>query len=229
MTDIAVPEDLEPLIYTVNGLDDLRDNPNVRIKPMFRSGDNKNYLVTGDLATIYDINPLYGKGIDGTGQKITVVGQSGVKISDVRTYRAQFGLPANDQTAILVPGYPDPGVTGDQGEGTVALKIAGAIAPNATLLYVYSSTVFYAEQYAVDQNLATVLSSNFSICETNFVPYPSERDAYRLLVQQANAQGITYVALTGDTGPASCETQRKDAAGLNGINVMSVCPPRFRK
>jgi subtilase family serine protease len=81
----------------------------------------------------------------------------------------------------------------------------------------------------VDQNLATVLSSNFSICETNFVPYPSERDAYRLLVQQANAQGITYVALTGDTGPASCETQRKDAAGLNGINVMSVCPPRFRK
>jgi hypothetical protein len=111
VTDIAVPEDLEPLIYTVNGLDDLRDNPNVRIKPMFRSGDNKNYLVPGDMVTIYDINPLYGKGIDGTGQKITVVGQSEVKISDVRTYRRssaclQMTRPRYSFRDIRIPALP---------------------------------------------------------------------------------------------------------------------------
>src|SRR5262249_55438586 len=52
-----------------------------------------------------------------------------------------------------------------------------------------------------------------------FTSYGNDLAAWRSLAQQANAQGITWVASSGDTGPAGCETQGVDTAGLHGVNV----------
>jgi hypothetical protein len=41
----------------------------------------------------------------------------------------------------------------------------------------------------------------------------------RNIGQQAAAQGITWVASTGDTGAAACENQSRDTLGLSGISV----------
>jgi len=43
--------------------------------------------------TIYDLKPLYSStpAIDGTGQKIVIVGQSNIKLADIATFRS---LPA---------------------------------------------------------------------------------------------------------------------------------------
>src|SRR5262249_11952545 len=144
---------------------------------------------------------------------------SAFNASDIQTYRQTFNLPANIPTPTLVPGLPDPGFNDWHAEATADLEIAGAIAPNATILYVYTDHVFYAEQYAIDQNLAPVLSVSFGSCEKGYIAYPGERDAYRSLMQQANAQGITAIASSGDAGPADCETQQVDKAGFNGITV----------
>jgi subtilase family serine protease len=62
-----------------------------------------------DFATIYNLHPLYANGIDGTGQKIAVMGQVNIDLNDIRAFRAAAGLPANDPEVILVPGSSDPG------------------------------------------------------------------------------------------------------------------------
>ena len=89
-------------------------------------------LAPGDLATIYDINPLYRQGVNGTGQKIAIVGQSAVDISDIQQFRAIMGWERRPQITFVQNGTPgtDPG---DLIEADLDLEWAGAIAPNAAL------------------------------------------------------------------------------------------------
>ena len=47
-------------------------------------------LVPADLETIYNLNPLYRLGINGTGQTITLVEDSDTYSNDVATYRNTF-------------------------------------------------------------------------------------------------------------------------------------------
>ena len=61
----------------------------------------------------------------------------------------------------------------------------------------------YVLQYAVDQNLAPVISISYGLCEAQF----SSTDIATLTAtgQQANAQGQTIVTSSGDSGPADCD------------------------
>ena len=54
---------------------------------------------------------LYTAGIDGTGQKLVVVGQTDIYLSDIQTFRSNFNLPAINLQKILVPGQADPGIS----------------------------------------------------------------------------------------------------------------------
>jgi subtilase family serine protease len=102
-------------------------------------------------------------------------------------------------------------------------KLPDNSAPGATIVYVYASDVTQALQYAIDQNLAPVVSFSFSVCESRS---GGDWRWYRSLAQQAVAQGITWVACTGDTGAAGCEFQLKDQVGVSGaaINVPASVP-----
>jgi subtilase family serine protease len=53
-----------------------------------------------DWAAIYDVDPLYGRGLDGTGQSIAVVGSVDLRLSDVRTFRSNAGLAPNGPVVI---------------------------------------------------------------------------------------------------------------------------------
>src|SRR5262249_55005630 len=83
------------------------------------------------------------------------------------------------------------------------LETSGAMAPNATLIYVYSSNLDMAIFHAIDENLAPVLSQSFGTCERN-VP-AALPDTYESEAKKANAMGITWIAATGDTGAANCD------------------------
>ena len=67
------------------------------IIPDYTSGSS-HYLSPGDFAIIYDINPLYSAGIDGSGQSIAIVGRTHPSSSDWTTFRSIMGLPANPPT-----------------------------------------------------------------------------------------------------------------------------------
>jgi subtilase family serine protease len=216
--DLEVPEDLAPLITGVRGLDDFRIERHLRPQPMATDGGGGRGLGPGDMADIYNLRPLWQKGINGAGQKIAVVGRSQVNLADIQNFRTNFNLPKNDPQMIPVPGKPGPGYTNSFSEAVLDIEWAGSSAPNATILYVYSQDIWDAVQYAVDQNLAPVLSYSFTACEQayttgNWLTFD------RNIAQQANAQGITFVAASGDSGVAACEKQQRDVMGVSGVWV----------
>ena len=61
----------------------------IRIGTARRLGD---FIAPGDFATIYDVNALYTAGIDGTGQKLAVMGQTDIYLADLNDFRSGFGL-----------------------------------------------------------------------------------------------------------------------------------------
>src|SRR5207247_3359108 len=145
----------------------------------------------------------YGAGVDGSGQKLGIVGQTQIKPADIQAFRNNFNLPANDPQAILVPDTKDPGiVSGDLDEAHLDLELSGAVARNANLIYVYSNDVTDATQYAIDQNLAPVLSMSYGYCEARSPS--SDAMMYQAWAKQANAQGITWFAASGDAGGTDC-------------------------
>lgn len=219
--DPSIPAALEPLISVIRGLDDFYPKPPHRVAPQvpdFTSSISNHYLFPADVWTIYDMNPLLTAGYDGTGQKLVVVGQSNIDLADVRSFRQQAGLPAND--AQIVVGGSDPGtISGQAGEIDLDLEWAGAMAPNATIYYVYANNSFDATEYAIDNNLAPVITSSYTQCEAQVIGAKLGSAAFfESIAQQANALGITWVAASGDQGAAACETGAASTA-VNGLAV----------
>ena len=99
----SVPAALSGIAAGIRGLDDFHPKPmNVRkaapqaqrARPDYYDNNFNppDFLAPGDLATIYDLNPLYTSGIDGTGQKLVIVGQTDVYLADLNAFRTGFGL-----------------------------------------------------------------------------------------------------------------------------------------
>ena len=174
---------------------------------------SKNFLAPRDFAVIYDLNPLYAAGIDGTGQSIAVMGETDISQADIDTFRSLSGLPATKLTVVTAGA--DPGVSSDSGviaEAALDIEWSGGVAPNATIYYVNSTDAIMGSlKYAIDQNTAPVLSASYGACEqagwTN-----SERQTLVTLGGQASAQGQTIVAAAGDSGAADCDYSTNPSA-----------------
>jgi subtilase family serine protease len=195
----SVPAALAGLVGEIRGLDDFRLRPpHVQAAlPNYTSGSS-HYLAPDDLAAIYDITALYKAGFDGTGQKLVIVGQTDINVADINGFRTQFGLPANPPQLVLYG--TDPGVSsGDQVESNLDLEWAGAVARGATIVFVYSQDVMESVSYAIDQNLAPVISMSYGGCEVGV------STSNRTIAQQANAEGITWMNSSGDSGAAGCD------------------------
>ncbi|MEO8597703.1 MAG: protease pro-enzyme activation domain-containing protein [Candidatus Solibacter sp.] len=208
--DPQIPEGLEEVVGGFLGLDDFKLR-SLTLKPQFTNSKGAHSLAPDDLAIIYNIMPLYDAGFDGAGQKIAVIGDSSLDLSDIRSFRKTFNLPASDPQQILVG--DDPGYNSDVIESNLDIEWAGAVARNAKILYVYGQSVFGAAQFAVDENLAPVLSLSFGGCEAY------NRPALRAVAQQAAAQGITWLASSGDTGAAECDRLSNIPQAAKGLNI----------
>jgi hypothetical protein len=216
VSEVEIPSELAGLVYTIRGLDDFPEQRAGKIIRAANSNGEAFGLTPDDLTVIYNLNPLYRQGISGAGQKIVVAGQSGFDIQDVRKFRYTMGLPPSDPKIILMPGVRDPGLNEASAEALLGVELAGGVAFRASILYVYGPDAARATEYAVDQNLAPIVSYSFVSCEKQNT---GVWGWFRNVVQQAAAQGITWVAASGDTGPAGCESQLKDSAGANGVTV----------
>jgi uncharacterized protein (TIGR03437 family) len=208
-TDPSVPEALEPVVRGIRGLNDFRYRPRLRMRelvPHDTSQTGHHYLAPDDFAIIYNLKPLYAAGFDGTGQKLVVVGQTALHLADLQQFRTLFNLPAQDPQVVLVPGSRDPGVRmADLQEADLDLEWSGAVARNATIIYVYSPDVIESISYAIDQNLAPVVSMSYGSCEPSNLA--SDAASMRTMAQQANSQGITWFNASGDNGGADCAGQ----------------------
>ncbi len=206
------PRALEGLVSGLKGLTNNHAHPFLRrrLYPQISIGINGNhFLAPADLATIYNLNPIYGQGTDGTGQTIAVVGQSDINVFDIEAFQEAAGLPIKDPQVIVAGSDPgsDPD---DESEADLDLEWAGGIARGATILYVNSPDALDSAVYAIDNNLAAIVSISYGLCEAGMAP--ADLATYDAAFQQANAQGITVVTASGDTGAAACDDDQ-DTAG----------------
>ncbi len=232
-TEPSVPAALGVIVRGVRGLNDFRMKPLLKPRgavgasadqPAFTSATSGNhYLSPDDFATIYDLKPLYSAGINGSGQKLVVAGQTQINLSDIELFRTQFNLPANDPQVMLVPNTQDPGISKDDlPEADLDLELSGAAAPNASVMFVYSNDVMNAVQYAIDQNLAPVISISYGSCEPETPT--SDALAFQSWARQGNAQGITWVSASGDSGGADCIFQGSNTDGEASVDVPASIP-----
>jgi uncharacterized protein (TIGR03437 family) len=218
VSDPAVPEALADTVDGFLGLNDFRLMPGaIAVPPDYNTGGS-HYLAPQDFATIYNINPLYQQlGLDGTGQSIAVVGESDVLLTDLRAFKTRYGLPQNDPKMYLWG--DDPGYNGAQLEGNLDLEWSSAIAPKASIYYVYGTDPFTSIVVAVELDVAPIITISYGECEIDFsAPY------YRAVAQQANAQGITLLAASGDTGAAACQDRGVSATHGETVSFPTSLP-----
>jgi subtilase family serine protease len=208
---LSVPAALAPVVAGLRNLDNFRPRPqHIVPRAAFTSGQSGSvFFGPGDIASVYDVTPLYSASINGTGQSIAVMGQSGIDIRDVENFESAAGLPTKDPTLVLVP-YTGASTYfgGDEAESDLDVEWSGAIAQGATILFVYTGDsfnnggVFDSLTYAIDENIAPIISISYASCEleltsTSLAPFENE-------FQQAQAQGQTVVAASGDQGSTAC-------------------------
>ncbi|HLX83388.1 MAG TPA: FG-GAP-like repeat-containing protein [Terriglobales bacterium] len=196
--------------------------------------NGSNFIAPGDFWTIYNATPLISdtNPIDGAGQTIAIVGRSDILADDITGFRSVL-LPApySGTTPFnQINNGPDPGsVDGDNIENTLDVEWSSALAPAATIdLVVSASTattdgVDLSAEYIVDNNLAPVMSSSYSLCEAYLGT--TENQFLSNLWEQAAAQGITSMVAAGDNGAAGCDDQNASgdpnnpSVARNGLQV----------
>jgi subtilase family serine protease len=226
-----IPAALRGIAAGIRGLDDFYLKPRAmrRVRPQYYSSSYGQFLAPGDIATIYDINPLYSSSpvIDGTGEKLAVMGQTDIYLSDLNNFRTGFGLSSINCTTnsndvitacndphfqyVLANGVEDPGVpsSGDLSESDLDLEWSGAVARGAQLIFVNTpenttSTivngggVWESWYYAVDQKLAPVISLSYGVCEFG--------------------DNDIYDPTTGQPGADEVELQAANSYGITFVN-----------
>ena len=230
MSDPQIPAALAPVITGVVSLHDFRPRSMSKRHAQYTytsGGVTYQAVVPADLATIYNLNPLFAQGITGQGQTIVVVEDTDLySASDWTTFRNTFGLsqyttgslatihpaPASGGTNCLDPGVPS---GGDDGEAILDAEWASAAAPGAAIQVAAcaNTRTTFGGLIAV-QNLISssappaIISISYGECEAE--NGSTANAAYNKAFQQAVAEGISVFVAAGDEGAASCD------AGLTG-------------
>lgn len=224
LSDPQLPTPIAGLVTAITGLNDFKPRAHSIARAHFTSATSgAHFIAPGDFYTIYDVNPLLTQSIKGDGMTIAIVGQTDISQADVRAFRMTAGLsvPSSSATPIVnvvtTPDYVAGTVAGDIDEAQLDVEWAGAVAPNATIDFVTvgaSSTgsVVTALSYAVSRNQAPIISMSYGNCEGSWGQ--SNINAINQTLQQANAQGITFISSSGDSGATDCDVAPPADYGL---------------
>ncbi len=87
-TEPSVPAELGGIVKTISGLHNFRLKPAMHSLKAANTSRGSHFLAPSDFATIYDVTPLYSAGINGSGQKLVILGDSGVNLSDITLFRS---------------------------------------------------------------------------------------------------------------------------------------------
>ncbi|MFZ0957570.1 MAG: S53 family peptidase [Candidatus Sulfotelmatobacter sp.] len=249
----SIPVALSGVAVGFRGLDDFRPRPSVRkalprarnVRPDFYFNDANlafpNFAAPGDIAKMYN----FPSGIDGTGEKLVIVGQTDVYLADLNNFRSGFGQTAisgcttngsdvitscttsstaNFQYVLDLTTSSDPGVSlDDLSEADLDLEWSAATAPGAQIIFVNSDNVFTSYYYAIDHSpiYAPVISMSYGTCEfnDNFILDPTTGAplADETELMKANSEGITFINSSGDSGAAECDPPFPPAVDVNNL------------
>jgi subtilase family serine protease len=243
-TQVMLPAGLSGVVTQIRGLTDFHPKPmNVRAlhgaavpRPRYTTtipGDSgpSYFVAPGDIATIYDIKPLYTAAtpIDGTGQKLAIVGQTDVYLADINDFRSGFnlnpitGCTTNASNVITscnstyfqyIAVGSDPGtpyLCGDLSEADLDIEWSGATARNAQIIYVNAPVIWNANCTSgsgpgVNAALAYVIDNvTAPVVSMSYGLCELEAESLETELQQASMEGITVLNSSGDSGSATCD------------------------
>jgi subtilase family serine protease len=234
LTDPQIPAALAGVVSGITGLHDFKLTPRIKPQHVPAPGSDalhanftssisgNHYIAPGDFYTIYNEAPLITAAtpINGTGITIAVMGQVDISTSDVSAFRSASGLSTTNLPTTKLygtdPGSPStPCLEGIQTnncvpspddliESQLDVEWSGATAPGANILFVNSTDVIDTSlTEAIDNNLAPIMTISYGDCESAYGQ--ATLQAFNLLFQQANAQGITILGPSGDSGATDCD------------------------
>jgi subtilase family serine protease len=236
-SDPSIPAALAPAIHGVVSMNDFRPHPALKPRSAYTVAPTEQLMAPGDLETIYNINPLYARGVSGQGQTIVVVEDTNLYTTDDwYTFRQTFGLAKKFPQGTLTQIHPqpsknpfnggacaDPGVNGDDPEAALDTEWASAAAPSAAIVLAScaDTNTNWGPVIAI-QNLLTgrarppaIISMSYAAQETYL---GSTYNAYiNQLYQLAVLEGVSVFVASGDGG-ADVSDMFAPAA-VYGINV----------
>lgn len=209
-------------------------------------GSTEYFIAPGDIATIYDINPLYDATtpINGTGQKLAIMGQTDIYLADINDFRSGFGFstipgsgtgacttnssgiieePCNTANFDYILVGTDYGISpfGDVIEADLDLEWSGAVARNAQIIFVNSPVNSTCTGCGVDEALQYAIDNAVApVISMSYGLCESQTESLETELQQANTEGITIMNSAGDTGAFAC-----DNTPPNPTNAQTVNPP----
>jgi subtilase family serine protease len=242
MSDPKIPAALAPAVVGIVSLHDFMPRPmyKPRAEYTFASGSYTYYAVTpGDLATIYNLNPLFSEGHSGQGQTIVVIEDTNVyTTADWTTFRNTFGLSSYTSGSFtqVHPAPPsghnnckDPNVNADDGEAILDAEYASAAAPSAAIeLASCRNTVTTFGGLIALQNLINgssppaIVSISYGECEA--FNGAAANAAYSSAYQQAVTESVSVFVSSGDEGAASCDANQPYATHGIGVSGFASTP-----
>ena len=245
--DPKIPSALLPAVAGVVSLHDFRPKPQLvrrEAQPSYTyttSNGTFHALAAGDLATIYNLKPLFAAGYSGKGQTIMVVEDTYLyTTSDWQVFRSTFGLSKpypfaslsqvspSGAIACTNPGFQgkkkDPGY-GDDGEAAIDVEWATAGAPNAAIVLAAcedTATTFGGLIALINtlngpsNKLPDVVSISYG--EAEAVNGQAANLSYYFAYQQAAAEGVSIFVSSGDENAASADggNPAKHGIGVSG-------------
>ena len=242
MSNPQVPAALAPAVAGVVSLHDFVPRPMHKLRGSYTftsRGETYQAVVPADLATIYNINPLFSTGISGQGQTIVVIEDTNVySTADWTTFRKTFGLSgyASGSFTQVNPAPPsganncsNPGVNSDDGEAILDAEWASAAAPSAAIeLASCADTRTTFGGLIALLNLVNkgtppaIMSISYGECEA--ANGASANAAYNAAYQQAAAEGVSVFVSAGDEGAASCDAGATSATHGIGVSGLASTP-----
>jgi subtilase family serine protease len=234
MSDPRIPAALAPAIVGVVSLNNFMPRPMNKPRPAYTVSSRYQLVVPADLATIYNLNPLFEEGYSGDGQTIVVVEDTDLYNypGDWNTFRSTFGLTSTDYpdgslTQVHPPSTApnnciDPGVNGDDGEAALDVEWSSAAAPNAAIEMASCADTFNFGGFIALQNLLNASGTPPAIVSISY----GESESYlgatnnasiNSLYQQAVSEGVSVFVSSGDEGAASSDDGSRVA--IHGITV----------
>ncbi len=237
MSDPQIPAALAPAVAGLVSLHDFRPRAMNMPRPSYTfplsgcgvAGSADCYaVVPADLATIYELNPLFAAGYSGQGQRIVVLEDSDLySTSDWTTFRSVLGLasayPEGSLSQINPGDCADPGVNGDDVEAAIDVEWASAAAPSAAIeMASCADTATTFGGLIALQNLLNASGTPPAIVSISYGESESDDGAAQnasinSLYQQAVAAGVSVFVSAGDEGAASSDYGASNAT--QGITV----------
>ena len=185
----SIPTALKPYIVDIGGLES------------FSHAKPRGYVTPGQLQTIYNVAPMINSGVQGQGRTVAISNWDGYKLANVPHEYSQFGLPApsggvgSNITVKTIDGGSGAGT--EQGEADLDIQSILAVAPQCNLV-IYDGAggdLLNVLTHEANDNIADIITESYGWrIDTN------TKIAAHNLHLSMSAQGITYMAASGDSG-----------------------------